>query len=341
MKLPLFGLAIFLILGIFTATLDKYLPMEYTNNTSFPNRPVTTVVPMGAGGGLDTTARAFSRTVDQLNVIDFPVLVQNRPGGGQAVGLADYVTRFSKDDHRIFMTALPLTINYLREEGSSPFSYKDLTPIAQINADYSILAVNKESEITSLDELIIEMQDNPEDISIGGGSSPGSQDHLNVMMVALDQDIPESDVRYVSFDGSGEAMTSLLGNNIDVISTHLSGASQYIRSGDIRVLGISADKRVEGEFSHLPTYEEQGIDVVYNLYRGVFASDDVPKYQLEYWDNFFGNVILSDEWQEELDRNAWQPGYKDSKEFQVFLEEQEVIIKDILEELDMLRGDLE
>ncbi|MBG9783099.1 hypothetical protein [Shouchella lehensis] len=76
-----------------------------------------------------------------------------------------------------------------------------------------------------------------------------------------------------------------MGGNTEVISTHLSDASQYIRSGDMKVWGISATERINGEFSKLPTYKEQRVDVEYNLYRGIFGPKDMDEELVSYWDN--------------------------------------------------------
>ncbi|WP_040977985.1 tripartite tricarboxylate transporter substrate binding protein [Oceanobacillus jeddahense] len=332
MKIVIGSFVTMCLLGVFSMFYEGDGNNQYEN---YPERSVTTIVPSGTGGGIDTSARVISSLLADKENFPVSMLVENRPGGGQAVGLSDFVTRYSNDDYRLFLPALPLIINNLKEDGNSPFGFRDLTPLAQINSDFSVLAVHKDSEFDDLQDLLDVMHEDPSSVTFGGGSAPGSQDHLNIMLVMLEAGIDPEEVSYVSYDGGGEAVTSLLGQNIDVLSSHLSGASEYYRSGDIKILGYSGKVPIEGEFSELVSYYDQGVDVEFNQWRGVFGPKDMDDELIEYWDNVFEDLILSEEWESQLDINGWQPGYKNSEDFEFFLEEQEKEIYEVLKVLEM------
>jgi putative tricarboxylic transport membrane protein len=152
---------------------------------AYPEKPIVVTAPSGAGGGLDTTARALSKVLQESGLSKTAFTVENKPGGGQAVGLADFVSRDPSDPYRLYLPSVPLLINNLKKEGNSPHSFRDLTPLAQLTKDYGAIVVPAASKYKDLKSLFEELKKNPASLIVAGGSAPGSQDHLVAMLPAV------------------------------------------------------------------------------------------------------------------------------------------------------------
>ncbi|RHW36155.1 tripartite tricarboxylate transporter substrate binding protein [Lysinibacillus yapensis] len=308
-----------------------------TNNgeVAYPEKAFIINAPSGAGGGLDTTARALTKTLADTGLVKETMTVENKPGGGQTVGLADFINQDPTDPYRLYLPSVPLIINNLKKEGNSPYSYRDLTPLAQLTKDYGAIAVRSDSKYQDLQSLFEDLKKNPESLSLAGGSAPGSQDHLVAMLPAVKAGVDPTKIKFISYDGGGEAMTALLGGTVDILATDISGTGEFLKAGKIRVLGISSPERLQGTYADIPTYKEAGIDAEFTIWRGLFGPKEMPDYAVEFWDQTLSEMAQTPEWQSTLEKQGWEDGYKNSEEFVKFLEEQEVLIQEILESLNM------
>ncbi|UUZ82911.1 hypothetical protein LJK88_02475 [Paenibacillus sp. P26] len=306
-------------------------------SSKYPEKSLTIMAPSGAGGGLDLTSRALTKALAAAKLVMQPISVENKPGGGQAVGLAEFVTQDKKNSYKLFLPSSPLIINHLKKEGNSPYSFRDLTPLAQLTTDYGAIVVKADSKYNDLKSLMADLKANPKSLTLAGGSAPGSQDHLIAMLPAVKSGVDAKAVKFVSFDGGGEAMTSALGGNADVLSTDISGVTEYLKAGKVKVLGISAPGRLAGPFKDLPTYKEQGIDAEFTIWRGLFGSKEMSPDAVKFWDEKLKALSGSPEWKKELESNGWENGYKNAEDFRKFLEEQEKLIKEVLNALGMAK----
>jgi putative tricarboxylic transport membrane protein len=306
-----------------------------SQQASYPEKSFTINAPSGAGGGLDTTARSLTKVLAETGIMKQSMTVENKPGGGQAVGLADFVRKDPKDPYRLFLPSVPLIINNLKKEGNSPYSYKDLTPLAQLTKDYGAIVVPADSKYKDLQSLFADLKKDPSSLVLAGGSAPGSQDHLIAMLPAVKAGIDVLKLKYVSYDGGGEGMTALLGGNADVLATDISGTGEYVKSGKVRVLGVSSPERLQGIYASIPTYKEAGIDAEFTIWRGLFGPKEMPDYAIDFWNKTLSEMTKTPEWKKALETNGWEDGYKNSKDFVKFLEEQETLVLDILKSMNM------
>jgi putative tricarboxylic transport membrane protein len=308
---------------------------QKTVNTGYPSKSFTVVVPNSAGGGNDAAARTMSKLLGELGLVSQSLSIQNKPGGGQAVGMAEFVKH--KGDYSIYVASPPTIINNLRKEGNSPYGISDVTPLGRIYNDIAILAVSADSKYKDLQSFIADLKAKPSDITIVGGSGPGSQDHLTVMLLADKSGIDPKKIKYIGYDGSGDALTSLLGNNGDALTSDLSGITEFVKAGKVRILAVAAEERLQGDLKDVPTYKEQGVDLVYYNWRGVFGPKDMSPEAIEFWNKSLKTLTESPEFSKEISVSGFIPGYMNSTEFIAYLEEQSNMFKDILAKLDMLK----
>ncbi|MGN7454370.1 tripartite tricarboxylate transporter substrate binding protein [Paenibacillus pasadenensis] len=304
---------------------------------SYPSKPIVVVAPSGAGGGWDKTARSLTKVLGETKLVDKTMTVENKPGGGGAVFMAEYATQDKKNPYRLFVSSPPILINNLKKEGNSPYGYKDATPLAQLTKDYGAIVVRADSKHADIQSLMADLKADPTKVTVAGGSAPGSMDHLITVLPAYKAGIDPKAVKYVSYDGGGEAIAALLGGNADAIGTDISSASEYLKAGKVRVLGITSPERLGGDFKDVPTLKESGIDAEFTIWRGVFGPKEMTDDQKAYWAEKLQALNDSDAWKKELAANAWEPEFKGSDDFAAFLGEQEKMIQELLTALGMAK----
>ncbi|OXM87478.1 Bug family tripartite tricarboxylate transporter substrate binding protein [Paenibacillus rigui] len=303
--------------------------------SKYPEKALTLVAPSGAGGGWDMTARTIAKVLSETKAVDKPMTVENKPGGGGTVFMAEYATKDSKDNYKLFVNSPPILINNLKKEGNTPFGYKDTTPLAQLTKDYGAIAVAANSKYNDLKSLLNDMKADPSKITVAGGSAPGSMDHLVSILPAFKFGIDPKKVKYLSYDGGGEAITALLGGNADVLGTDASSLDQYLKAGKIKVLAVAAPQRLGGSMKDVPTMKEQGVDAEFLIWRGVFGPKEMSADAKKYWDETLKKMVESDQWKKEVQANNWETEYKKSDDFKTYLASQETQVKDILTALGM------
>ncbi|WP_416731692.1 Bug family tripartite tricarboxylate transporter substrate binding protein [Fictibacillus sp. JL2B1089] len=303
--------------------------------SDYPKKPITVVAPSGAGGGWDLTARSLTKILGETKTVDQTMTVENKPGGGGAVYLAEFATQHKKDDYKLYVNSPPILINNLKKEGNSPYGFKDTTPLAQLTKDFGAIVVKEDSKYNNLKELMEAVKKDPKSVTAAGGSAPGSMDHLVAVLPAYKSDIDPKTVKYVSYDGGGEAIAALLGGNADYIATDASAVGEYLKAGKVKVLGISSTERLKGDLADVPTFKEAGINADFTIWRGVFGPKEMSDSAVAYWDKTLKKLNESKEWQDELERNGWAAEFKDGKEFETFLKDQEKQVEDLLKSLGM------
>ncbi|MCD9022076.1 tripartite tricarboxylate transporter substrate binding protein [Cohnella silvisoli] len=303
--------------------------------SKYPEKPITVVAPSGAGGGWDKTARSLTKVLGATKLVDKTMTVENKPGGGGAVFLAAYATEDKNNPYKLFVSSPPILINNLKKEGNSPFGYKDTTPLAQLTKDYGAIAVSADSKYNDLKSLIDDIKADPTKLTFAGGSAPGSMDHLISILPAFKSGIDPKSVKYLSYDGGGEAIAALLGNNADAIGTDVSSLGSYLKAGKIKILAVTSTERLGGDFKDVPTLKELGIDAEFTIWRGVFGPKEMTKDELSYWDGKLKALSENEEWKKELQSNDWQSEYKNSADFASFLASQESVVKELLTALGM------
>ncbi|WP_456276106.1 Bug family tripartite tricarboxylate transporter substrate binding protein [Bacillus sp. AK128] len=303
--------------------------------SNYPDKPLTIVAPSGAGGGWDLTARALAKVFGETKLVDQTITVENQPGGGGAVFLAEYATKDTKNPYKLFVSSPPILINHAKKEGNSPFGYQDTTPLAQLTTDYGAIVVNEDSPYQDLTSLLEAIKEDPTKITAAGGSSPGSMDHLVAVLPAFKFGVDPKQVKYVSYDGGGEAIAALLGGNADFIATDASAVGEYLKAGKVRVLAVSSTERLSGDLADVPTFKEAGVDADFTIWRGLFGPKEMSEAELAFWESKLDELSTNETWLKELETNGWASEYKNPAEFKVFLENQEKVIVDLLTALGM------
>ncbi len=238
---------------------------------AFPNRPVTMIVPFPPGGIADITGRPLA--VAMAKALGQNVVVENKAGAGGAVGHA-FVAKAKPDGYTI-MTALSsiVVIPEADRVNGRPATYQmtDFAPIALISADPTILLVPANAPWKTLKELVDDARSRPGKISYASSGVYGTI-HTCFEMLAQAADVK---FLHVPYKGGGPAMVALLAGETNLGAQSPGVANAHLKGGKIRTLGSWAGSRTAA-LPDVPTMKEQGFDVEFYIWAGVFAPAGLP-----------------------------------------------------------------
>ncbi|MFS4438347.1 Bug family tripartite tricarboxylate transporter substrate binding protein [Paracoccaceae bacterium GXU_MW_L88] len=320
------GLALSMTLAAFAAPSMAYEPEQ-----------TECIAPANPGGGWDFTCRQVGKTMQDLDMIPGTMQVTNLAGGGGGVAYAEVVNK-RNDDNDLIVAASTSTATRLAQ-GAFPGNTMDQVRwLGSIGADYGIIAVAKDSEIETLPELMDSIKENPGGTAIAGGSAVGGWDHLKVLITANASGIEDvRTIKYVAFDGGGEAVTQLLAGSVQAFTGDASEAKGFVDSGDIKVIAVLAPERLEGDFAEFPTAVEQGIDAVGANWRGFYAPGGMSDDAYEFWVQQVADVYASDEWKAIMDQNGLAPLDLSGDAFQEYVAESIEEIENISRDIGLIQ----
>jgi putative tricarboxylic transport membrane protein len=299
-----------------------------------PQKNVEIVVGSAPGGSNDKTARAVEHALVQHKLVPTSVTVVNRPGGGSSIAFT-YVQQRAGDPHTLLVGTTALLTNHIT--GRSKIHHTDFTPIAQLFNDYVVFAVNAASSIKDGKDLIARLKKDPQSVSIGFATALGSHNHLAAGLLIKRVGGNARDLKVVAYKGSAEAITSLLGGHIDVVTTAGGNAAPHVAAGRMRVVAAAAPQRFGDALADVPTWKELGVDLVYGGFRGIVAPQGLTPQQAAYWEGALRKATERPEWQEDLRKNYWTNVFLTGKAFAKELDEDYAAMKSVLVDLGLAK----
>ncbi|MEH6453016.1 MAG: tripartite tricarboxylate transporter substrate binding protein [Psychromonas sp.] len=290
------------------------------------------IIPGGAGGGWDGTARGIGSVLMKEELVD-QVSYQNLSGGGGGKAIAHLIETADRQQDTLMVNSTPIVIRSLT--GIFPQSFRDLTPVASTIADYGAIVVAADSEYKDWKQVVAAFKADPKKVKVAGGSARGSMDHLVVAAAFKGEGFDARSVRYIAYDAGGKAMAAVLSGETPLLSTGLGEVLEMSKSGQVRILAITAPERLAAA-PDVPTLTEMGNDTVFANWRGFFAAPGVSDEKVAAWNKAFSEMYKTDQWVTVRDRNGWIDNYKADKDFYNFLEEQEKQMGDLMRELGFL-----
>jgi putative tricarboxylic transport membrane protein len=288
------------------------------------------MVPNSPGGGYDLTARTAVKIMEDQDITG-RVEVFNVIGAGGTVAMARLMNEKGNDD---LMMTMGLGVVGATYTNGSNIKASDATAIAKLIEDPGAIFVPASSPFKTVQDFVTAWKADPSKVTIGGGSSPGGPDHLFPMELAKAVGVDPKTVNFITYDGGGDLLTALLGNKITVGTSSPGELIDQIEAGQLRVLAVSSDKRVEGVDA--PTLKESGIDLTFANWRGVLAppgiSDKAKQSMVKVLEEMHG----TEQWKQALVKNGWTDAFVTGAEFETFLKDQDNRVSSTLTELGLL-----
>ncbi|MES2665792.1 MAG: tripartite tricarboxylate transporter substrate-binding protein [Pseudomonadota bacterium] len=285
------------------------------------------MAPAAPGGGWDQTARTMQEVL-QSEGISASVQVQNVPGAGGTVGLAQFASAAAGDPAQLIVGGYVMVGAILTN--ASPVSLADVTPIARLTGEAEAIAVPASSPLMTIADLAAAMKADPGAVSWAGGSA-GGVDHITVGLFAKAAGVDPTKINYVAFSGGGEALAAVLGNQVTVGISSVSEFLPQVESGAMRILAVSSADRWIG--TDAPTLKESGFDVEVLNWRMVAAAGGLSAEQKAAVTADIDKLATSAGWKAALEGKGWADTYLSGAAFDAQLakeiEATTVILKDI------------
>jgi tripartite-type tricarboxylate transporter receptor subunit TctC len=281
---------------------------------AYPSHSITVVSPFPPGGVSDTITRPLDAALEA--VFRQPVVLENKSGAAGAVG-AQYVATAKPDGYTLLTHIVSISGFAAVDKlfGRQPkFTNADFIPIARIVADPIVLIANKDLPYKTLKDLVADAKANPDKVIY---SSSGLYGASHIPTVIFTKAAGDLKMRHLPTNGGGPAVTAVLGGNVNFFMSPTSIALPHIRAGKVNALAVSSAKRIK-TLPDVPTFKEQGYDLEYYFWVGIFAPKGTPAPVITTLRDGLNKAAHSKQFQDTLDNLGQELAYMDQPEFTAF-----------------------
>jgi len=289
-----------------------------------PTRPIEIVVPFSAGGASDQMARTIQGIIQKNELTKQPIIVVNKPAAGGAEGMLD-IQKSAGDPHKLITTSSGLFMTPMATK--LPLNWTDYTPVAMLAQDSFLLWVGAKSPYKTAGDFMAAAKSASPAMKIGGTSSKRED---NLLVFAMEQQ-GGTKFAYIPYTSGGQASTQLSGGHVEATTNNPAEDLANWRGGATRPLCVFSEQKMayaekvvdNVSWADIPTCASQGLNVSYQMLRGMFMPGRVTKEQQAFYVDLFKKVSQMPEWKEYLTRNALVPDYRDGEAFITFLKADE------------------
>jgi len=280
---------------------------------SYPNKPITVIVPFAPGGNLDVTARIVLAQMSQL--LGQPITVDNRAGAGGVIG-HQAVARANPDGYTLAATANgSFTITPRLRPGARPFEPGEFAPIGMIGVTPLVLEIRAPGKFRDFKEFVAYAKANPGKISMGSAGN-GTTNHLAILQL---EEAAGIKLNIVPYKGSNPALSDLLGGQIDAMIDQLPSSLNYLRGAKLVPLAVTTAKR-SSDLPDVPTFAESGIsDFDVSTAAGLLAPANTPSAIIDRLNKALNQALRNKDVQNRLLGLGSQPTPMSTAQFRDFL----------------------
>ncbi|WP_136684504.1 Bug family tripartite tricarboxylate transporter substrate binding protein [Falsirhodobacter xinxiangensis] len=289
-----------------------------------PTRPIEIVVPFSPGGASDQMARTIQGIIQKNSFTKAPIVVVNKPAAAGAEAMMD-IKSSAGDPQKLLTTSTGVFLTPMTTK--LDLAWTDYTPVAMLAEDAFALWVNAGAPYQSAQDFVEAAKASGAPLKVGGTGSK-REDQLIALGVNKAAGI---NTIYIPHTGGGQASTQLAGQHLDATTNNPAEEVANWRGGATRPLCVFSaealpytEKVTEDESWHdIPTCASQGLDVQYQMLRGIFLPGGVTPEQQAYYVDLFTKVSETDEWKEYLERSALLPEFRAGEDFVTYLQGEE------------------
>ena len=298
-----------------------------------PERPVEIIVTCQAGCGPDVAARVIQKIWQDHGIVQVPAVVVNKAGGGGAVAYG-YLQQKPGDGHAIVLSGAGAVVNSIMGRG---VGYKDITPLAMMAAEYVGIAVRADSPVASGRQLMDILKKDPQAAVFGISNSLGNANHQAIALALKVQGIPPTKAKTVVFQSGAQSTTALLGGHVQVVPASVGLWVGPLKAGQVRLIAVSAPKRMGGDFALVPTWREQGVDAVVSVWRMITAPPGLTPAQAAFWRDVLKKTTETAEWKRDLESHYQSDEFMAGAELDRALDALYIELKSLLTDLDLAK----
>jgi len=300
--------------------------------SAFAQQELKIIAPAAPGGGWDQTARAMQQALVAEKLVR-SVQVTNVAGAGGSVGIAQFVTGAKGDGNQLMVNGFVMVGALLMNK--SPVTLDQVTPIARITQETQVIVVPANSPIKTAKDLAAAVKADVAKVTFAGGSA-GGVDHIMAALFVGAAGADAAKANYIPFSGGGESLAAILGGKV---TAGISGVGEYegqIKAGKLRAIGVSSPERIPG--LDIPTFKEQGIDLVITNWRSVVAPPGITAEQKKALTDLVTKMVASAAWKDILKQKGWDDAFLPGEPFEKFLKDEQVRVNDVLKSVGLVKS---
>jgi len=290
------------------------------------------MAPAAPGGGWDQTARSMQQAL-VAEKIARSVQVVNVAGAGGSVGIAQFVNGAKGDGNQLMVNGFVMVGALAMSK--SPVTLDQVTPIARLTEETQVIVVPANSPIKTAKDLAAAVKADVAKVTWAGGSA-GGVDHITAALFAGAIGADATKVNYIPFSGGGESLAAILGAKV---TAGISGYGEYegqIKAGKLRAVGVTSPQRLPG--IDIPTFKEQGVDLVITNWRSVVAPPGITAEQRKALSEAIDKMVKSAAWKEILKQKGWDDAYLPGDAFAQFLKQEQARVTDVLKSVGLVKS---
>jgi putative tricarboxylic transport membrane protein len=290
------------------------------------------MAPAAPGGGWDQTARSMQQALTASGAAKSAQVV-NVPGAGGTVGLAQFVNGARGDGNQLMVNGFVMVGAILTNR--SPVNLDQVTPIARLTQETQVMVVPANSPIKTAKDLAEAVKKDVSKVTFAGGSA-GGVDHIMAALFAGAAGADAAKVNYVPFSGGGESLAAILGGKV---TAGISGYGEYegqIKAGRLRAIGVTSPERLPGV--DVPTFKEQGIDLVLTNWRSVVGAPGITDAQKKALGEAVDKMVKSQAWKDILKQKGWDDAYLPADAFAAFLKQEQARVREVLQSVGLVKS---
>lgn len=261
--------------------------------TALPQQPEC-IVPARPGGGFEFTCLLLQSGLLGEGLLEGPMRITYVPGGVGAIAYSTVIAQRPAEDDLVVAFSSGSLLN-LAEGKFGRYTENDVRWLAALGTDYGAISVRDDSRIRNLKDLAAALAADPATVVFGVAGTKGGQDWMKAALIARSAGLRHRDLRFVAFEGGGEAFVALRGGHVQVVSGDAFEAGQSVEAGKgLHVIAVLAPERLPGRLSDVPTAREQGFDIVWPTIRGLYMGRGVSEAGYRQWQAAFDTLLASE-----------------------------------------------
>jgi putative tricarboxylic transport membrane protein len=301
-------------------------------NAALAQMELKIMAPAAPGGGWDQTARSMQQALVAEKIAK-SVQVINVPGAGGTVGIAQFVNSGKGDGNFLMVNGFVMVGAILTNK--APVTLDQVTPIARLTQETQVIVVPANSPIKTAKDLADAVRKEVAKVTFAGGSA-GGVDHIMAALFVAAAGAEAAKVNYIPFSGGGESLAAIIGGKV---TAGISGYGEYegqIKAKRLRAIGVTSPQRLPGV--DVPTFKEQGIDLVLTNWRSVVAPPGITEAQKKALADAIDKLAKSKAWQDILKQKGWDDAYLPGEAFAKFLKDEQVRVNNVLKSVGLVKS---
>ena len=279
----------------------------------YPRRPVTLIVPWGAGGGTDAVGRILGALLERE--LGQPFNVVNRTGGSGAVGHSA-IANGKPDGYTLGVVTVELTM--MHWQGLTPITYQDVTPVAMVNDDPAGVMVAVDSKFKSTAEILAYAKAHPGELK-ASGTGQGGIWHLALAGMLKDAGLGPNDVRWVPSNGAAPGLQDMIAGGVDVVTASIPEGKALIDAERVKALAVMSVQR-NAVFPQVPTLQEAtGIKWTTAAWRGIAAPKGTPPEVVKVLEAALQKIVNGPDYKDFLAKRGYGWNWANSADFGKFM----------------------